>query len=206
MTSEPVPEHRLTTTTRRLEAVGAFLLAQPSRLLAVAAGLDDQRQVYESSIRGPSMRPAIEAGARLRVRLQTGENCKPGDIAYFLTPHGYMVHRVVFCGRKYYANGYLLTCGDNHLAPDPPVPHDQVLGTVFACTGAEGWRDTPAQYQGPLHRRAVRLVARLLALAAFGFGVRSATLVAKLLMLGERLCRATLSQFSGRQHARMHRR
>jgi hypothetical protein len=152
---------------RRLRAVSAFLLERPPLLLPVASLFREREPIFESAIRGPSMEPTLPSHARLRVRTLGREPCRPGDIAYFLVGDGYMVHRVVYLADRGPARGYLLTCGDNRLAPDPPLRSDRVLGTVIAVEMANGWR------------RALTLVAMIAALwgSAAGAGRLAALLL-----------------------------
>ena len=140
---------------RRIHAASSLLLDRAPLLLPVASHLRGQ-SVFESTIHGSSMAPAIPAGARLQVRLIGPEPCHAGDVVFFLADGGYMVHRVVYLARRGPAVDYLLTRGDRRLAPDPPVRCDRILGTVTAVLGAGGWCPPGASTGGGFCKGAIR--------------------------------------------------
>jgi hypothetical protein len=156
-------------TTRRLDALNAFLLHHPPRLLPLATDLRERQSLFESTIHGSSMAPAIPAGARLRVRLLGHqERCRRGDVVFYLADDGYMVHRVVCATRG--GSDYILACGDARLAPDRPVRIDRVLGVVVAVKAGDDWVPPgPPIVVGPSYKRALRaitLVAMIVTLRA----------------------------------------
>lgn len=126
--------------TRRLHAVSAFLRTRSALLLPLAAHFRASQAVFESTIHGSSMTPAIPTGARFRVQLRDQQFCGLGDVVFYQTSTGYMVHRVVYRTRRGPSQAYVLTCGDNCLAPDPPVPHESILGIVSAVELAGTWQ------------------------------------------------------------------
>jgi hypothetical protein len=168
----------------RRSALASFLLHQPRLLLPVAAGVRERATDFESAIHGSSMAPAIPAGARLRVCLLTqGQACHPGDVVFYLTGDRYMVHRVAYRQGRGRAGGYLLTWGDGRLAPDPPVPSDQVLGLVTAVVTPEGERPPgPAVVPGPSYKRAIRAITLAVAIAALRINPWVAARVAGVLL------------------------
>jgi hypothetical protein len=126
--------------TGRIRRLSALLLDRESRLLALAARLDDGTVVFESSIRGSSMSPAIPALARLRVRLLERRACQRGDVLFYLSETGFVAHRLVHLPRLGATGGMLLTCGDNCLVPDAPIRRERVLGTVVEVYEDGEWR------------------------------------------------------------------
>lgn len=97
--------------------------------------------------------------ARLRVRLLSEQSCQPGDIVFYLSDAGFVVHRVAHLPCRGAAAGYLLTLGDNCLVPDPPVRKDRILGTVIAVQTASGWRPPGPQVGRSVYHRLVRAAA-----------------------------------------------
>ena len=128
--------------TQRVSALSDFLLKRPPLLLQVAPQLG-RGVVFESAIRGSSMWPAIASLARLRVQILAGRPCRIGDIVYCLADDSYVVHRVDFVLRPGRSRSVVLTCGDNCLAPDPPLPLDCILGTVISVQTETGWCTPP---------------------------------------------------------------
>jgi hypothetical protein len=178
-------------TSRRLRAVSRFLLDHPPLLVPLASDYRERQPVVESAIHGSSMAPAIPPGARLRIRLRGEQPCRAGDVAYYWADDGYTVHRVVHRAGRGSRRNYLLTCGDNRLAPDPPVASDQVLGTVIAVEGHAGWHPPgPAIVAGPRYRRAVRAVTIGATVAALWCSAAAARRLALILLALEAYGRA----------------
>ena len=156
--------------------------------------------LFESTIRGNSMAPAIPAGSRLRVRALAGPICKPGDIAYYLSPSGFLVHRIVHQPRRRAAQAHLLTLGDNCLIPDPPVRMDRILGVVVAFhTGGEWQQPGPLVTRSVFHRLA-RCTACCILIAASWFGVSTARRFEMALRKFESKCRAPVGSLLRRLH------
>jgi hypothetical protein len=164
------------------------------RLLPLAAMLGDGQDVFESAIRGSSMAPAVPPRARLRVRLQSGQPCAPGDVVFYQADDGYMVHRVVYVAGRSGDGRYLLTCGDNRLAPDPPVRPDQVLGTVIAVQGASGWRPPGPPRIPRRGKRVVRAITVRAMIVVLGLSLSAAGRLARALLPLEMASRAALAR------------
>ena len=81
---------------------------------------------------------------RLQVRRSGARDGRVGDVVYYRTDQGYVVHRIVQAVRCRSGQPYLLTCGDRRLAPDPPIRGDQILGTVINAQTPQGWRAVQA--------------------------------------------------------------
>jgi hypothetical protein len=145
---------------QRLRAVSSYLVSHPPTLLPLASQLRGLDPLFESSIRGSSMEPAIPSRSRLRVRVRGTEPSQVGDVVYYLADDGgYVVHRVVHRARNA-AAGYLLTRGDNCLAPDPPLLPSRVLGTVVEVQTSDGWRPPePACAGSPGYTRLLRAMS-----------------------------------------------
>jgi hypothetical protein len=143
---------------RTAEALSALLVDHAELLLPLASRLGEGQPDFESAVRGNSMAPAIPAGARIRVRPGEGSACRIGDVVFYLSDGGYVVHRVVYRPGPPADGDYLLTEGDARFAPDPPVPCRQVLGTVVAVQGNGQWAPVGRPVPGPWHRRVVRAV------------------------------------------------
>jgi hypothetical protein len=140
------------------EALSAFLVDHAGLLLSLVSHLGQELREFESAVRGSSMAPAIPAGSRIRVRPGEGSSCRIGDVVFYLSDGGYVVHRVVYRPGTSADGDYLLTEGDARFAPDPPVPCRQVLGTVVAVQGHGQWAPVGLPVPGPWHRRFVRAV------------------------------------------------
>ena len=67
----------------------------------------------------------------------------PGNIVAFAGDGGWIIHRVVHCGRRGKAAGYLLTRGDNRTLPDGPVARERVAGLVTAMCVDKEWVPPP---------------------------------------------------------------
>ena len=143
---------------QRIEVLGSLMLDRDLVLLALASRLAGLDGVFESEVRGNSMMPAIPGGARLRVRLISGQYCDAGDIVFFLSEQGFMVHRIAWPSRRGLASSLTLTYGDNCLVPDVPIRTDQIMGQIIAFRVADGWREA-----GPPNVRsfAARLIRRM---------------------------------------------
>lgn len=179
---------------RRVRAVSSLLQGRDPLLLALASHLGGRESVFESAIRGSSMSPAIPGGARLRVRLLAEQPCQCGDVVYYLSNDGFMVHRVVYQARRGSAAGYLLTFGDNCLVPDPPVRKDQILGTVIAVRTASDWRPPGPSVNRSVWHRLARAAASGAAIVALRFSVSAARRLSIILKWLESALRAPVGR------------
>jgi len=167
----------------------------------LASEFRDRQPIIESAIHGSSMAPAVPPGARLRVRLLGQQPCEPGDVAYYWSNDGYTVHRVVYRARRDKDRDYLLTCGDNRLAPDPPVPSDRLLGTVIAVETPDGWRPPgPAIVAGPFYRRAIHRLTVATMIAVLWVSPAAAARLGIILLTLEAYGRARVARFRQRLH------
>jgi hypothetical protein len=194
--AEPVPQGMPAPTddelaARRRRAVSGLLLERPPLLLPLADRFRDHPTVVESAIHGSSMAPTIRPRSRLRVQLAGQQPCATGDIVYYLADDGYMVHRVVYRPHAAAAAGYLLTQGDNCIAPDPPVPTDRVLGTVVAVHTARGWQPPGPPCAGRRLKRLLRGGMQAATIFAFERDVRAARGFAIAFREAERVARLT---------------
>jgi len=102
--------------------------------------------------RGASMLPAIWPGDELEILGVPPENLRPGDIAVCLVGGQIRIHRV-----RQVLDESLVTQGDNHAQPDPPIAFAEVYGRVQRVR-RRGAAPLRAERQG----LAVRIVRRLL--------------------------------------------
>lgn len=165
---------------RPLDAACFFLRGNPSLLLPMAANFGELRPVIESAIRGGSMEPAIPRGARLRLRLLCGQPCFTGDVIFYLAGDSYMVHRVLHRVRRF-DEEYLLTCGDDCMTPDPPVPLSQVLGTVVAVQKNRSWSPPGMVMIRRFSKRAIRRMTLAAVSGTLKFSVSAARRLAVVL-------------------------
>lgn len=186
--------------TRQVRAVSSFLLDHDPLLLALASHLGGSDVVFESAIRGSSMSPAIPSRARLRVRLLADQPCQRGDVVYYLSNDGFVVHRIVHQARRGPAAGYLLTFGDNCLVPDPPVRKDRILGTVIAVQTAGGWRPPGPQVNRSVFHRLARAAASGALIVALRFSVTAARRLEIILKRLELAGRTRVGRFLRRLH------
>jgi len=152
----------------RVRALSEFLLDREPLLAVLAARLGACDAVFESAIRGSSMSPAIPGRARLRVRLLDRRSCERGDILFYLSEKGFMVHRVVHLPRRGPAADMLLTRGDNCLMPDAPVSRNRVLGTVIEVYDRGTWRSPGLPGRTTVYHR----IAQALSLSAMVVAMR----------------------------------
>jgi len=138
------------------------LLNDESSLLQLSSHLRGDNAVFESSIRGSSMEPSIPGLARVRVQLSADKSYCRGDIVYFQTSDGYMIHRVAWLVNRGQAAGFLFTLGDNCLLPDLPVPKQQVLGIVIGVEINKTWSLPVTPVRVPI----IQLLIRTLSLMA----------------------------------------
>jgi hypothetical protein len=164
------------------EALSALLVDRAELLLPLASHLGQGQADFESTVRGSSMAPAIPAGARIRVRPGEVSSCRIGDVVFYLSDGGYVVHRVVYRPPPSSDGDYLLTEGDARFAPDPPVPCRQVLGTVVAVQGNGQWAPVGRPVHGPWHRRVVRVVTLPLMILATQVSLVGAQRLARALL------------------------
>jgi hypothetical protein len=188
------PGEPATRAAARSNAASALLLKHRPLLLSVASDFRDRQPVFESAIRGSSMAPTIPPHARLQLRVVGHPHCRAGDVVYYLADDGYVVHRVVYRARRGAGRGYLLTCGDNRLAPDPPVPIDRVLGVVLSVQTADGWRPPGPPNIRRFSKRVIRAVSLAAAVAALRLSPAAARRLARLLLELEDLGRAGLGR------------
>lgn len=179
---------------RRIGAVSSFLLDREPLLPALAAHLGGREEVFESAIRGSSMSPAIPSLARLRVRLLADRRCRPGDIVYFLSNDGFMVHRVIRQLRDSSTASHLLTFGDNCLSPDPPVRMDRILGIVVAVRIAGDWRPPGPPINASVIHRAIRAASATAVIVAFRFSAAAARRLVAALTALESVGRAPIGR------------
>ena len=120
-------------------------------------------------VKGDCMSPLVADGARVQVSGPAAIYW-PGDVVVLLIAgRGLTIHRIIGsyrrAGRRHY-----LTQADSAERPDPPVPHELILGRV------RGGECAPALVQIPLsHRlragaRFLRVVLRVLARRPSGWG------------------------------------
>ena len=102
--------------------------------------------------RGASMLPAIWPGDELEILGVPPENLRPGDIAVCLVGGQIRIHRV-----RQVLDESLVTQGENHAQPDPPIAFAEVYGRVQRVR-RRGAAPLRAERQG----LAVRIVRRLL--------------------------------------------
>lgn len=184
----------------RIHAVSSFLLDRDPLVLELASRLGGRDQVCESAIRGSSMSPAIPGRARLRVRLLAKQSCQAGDVVFYLSDEGFMVHRLVYQPRRCSAASYVLTFGDNCLAPDPPVKKDRIMGTVIAVQTATGWRPPGPPRSASVYHRLIRVVAYGVMVVTFWFSTSAARRLAILLAALESMGRAPAGRLLRRLH------
>jgi signal peptidase I len=141
-----------------MKLVDEQLLTAASLLLdnqTLLPGLSKQfsEASFESSIRGCSMEPAIPGLAQVKVRMLHGDDAQLGDVVYFKSQEGFMIHRVASKVKKGFASNLLITIGDNCLLPDSPVITSQIVGVVFAVKINGQWQPVqPLVYQSFIFR------------------------------------------------------
>jgi hypothetical protein len=145
-----------------LSAVGSFLYADATRLLAVVAQLRRTHALVEMRLGGASMVPTIDPDTRIQVRL-TDREVRPGDVIVFMSGDRWVVHRVLYRPRRGRARAYLLSKGDAVRLPDPPVRREQVVGVVTAIWQASSWHALPAPVRRPPLARATALASMVAA-------------------------------------------
>ncbi|MGH8702717.1 MAG: hypothetical protein ACREVR_16315, partial [Burkholderiales bacterium] len=119
---------------------------------------------------------------------------EPGDIVYFLSDAGFMVHRVVYRKHRNPADGWLLTLGDNCFAPDAPVSAERVLGTVVAARAGNDWRIPPPPEKRPAVHRFFRAAAVAAMICALWISVPLAYRLATALRALERIGRSPVGR------------
>ncbi len=97
------------------------ILAEKS--LARSVILDSGRLRFRAS--GSSMLPVIRPGDILVVHRRELHEVRQGEIAFFFCYDRMAVHRVVLK-----SPALLITQGDTHFSPDPPVTAENLLGVV----------------------------------------------------------------------------
>jgi hypothetical protein len=113
-------------------------LVEPSRIAGGVVELDgatlqaiantwkrDQR-TFQVTFGGVSMLPTINPGQEVRL-LCTSVLPTPGTVVAFIHRNQIAVHRLLASSRD---GQWLITRGDAHVLPDPPVPASAVVGIV----------------------------------------------------------------------------
>jgi len=127
--------------------------------LELARELIDKGEEVPLKASGLSMGRTIRSGEWVIVRKAEPDQIRCGDIVIYQRRHVFVAHRVI---RKLSHRGesHLLTKGDAHLAPDPPIATSEVIARVVGV----GDRDHPRR----LDRPAARLVAGLWSCMSLG--------------------------------------
>lgn len=94
------------------------------------AGLEVQMRAT-----GQSMQPAIDDGARIRIRAIDPAEVRPGDVILYRKGRGVIAHRVVALIRRHRKLVGFTTRGDASSTCDAPVSTGQVLGKVVTVEG-----------------------------------------------------------------------
>jgi hypothetical protein len=179
-------------------AMASVLLQRKLALPALASRLDGEEVVFV--LRGGSMLPSIPSDARFRIRLGRGLGAT-GSIVLFATDSDLTVHRVAYRPARGRGASYLLTLGDNCLAPDPPVLQERIVGTVIAVEVAGRWQAPgPTPVRSVCHRL-VRAISLATAGAALWLSPDAAGGLARALMQLERGLRAPVGRALRRLHA-----
>lgn len=180
---------------RHRRGLGKYLLDHPALLLPLARHFSDSQPRFESSIRGPSMLPAIPPNTRLQVLTLGRGRCASGDVAYFWTDGQYMVHRIVSRARHWSGQTILLTCGDNRLMVDAPVEDQYVLGTVVATMSKHGWQAIAPMAPTSVSRRYLRTLSLFLMIMLTFFSTTAARHVAAWMLAMEVFARNHVRRF-----------
>lgn len=189
-----------TPATQRIYAARDFLRDHVSLLPTLVPGIGGSDAAFESAIRGSSMSPAIPGGAKLRVQLRSGHTYQRGDIVYYLSNNGYVVHRIIHVLRRGPAAGHMLTLGDNRLIPDPPIGKDQILGSVIAVQTTGAWHPPGPQTNRSIYHRLARTMASGTLIIALRFGVSAACRIAIILTWIESVTRRPVGHILRRLH------
>ena len=86
---------------------------------------------------GLSMGTTIRDGDSVLVRNVSPDKIHPGDIVIWRDDNGFTAHRVLY-KRAHGERFQFLTKGDGHLAADPPIWGDQIIGQVTEIRGRHG--------------------------------------------------------------------
>jgi hypothetical protein len=135
----------------RLHAMGSFFAGSVERTLSVAAGLQQDSRVLESTVQGPSMGAALPDGSSIRIQLGPATVCQPGEIVACLIGTKLVTHRLVYDGTR--RAGVFITRGDDEILPDPPIDLRRVVGRVVAVESRGLWLPPPAPVRAPVARR-----------------------------------------------------
>ena len=146
------------------QAVGALLLADPTRITALVSSLRAPGRSIESTVEGMSMGRSLPPGSRIRIQLIDRERYDAGCVIAFLAGKRVVVHRVMYRGIGAAAS-HVLTRGDAPLVPDPPVPHSQILGLVTGVWKDGHWMNLP---DAPQRSLKARIASSFLLLVAKG--------------------------------------
>lgn len=118
--------------------------------------------------RGASMLPAIWPGDELEIVAARPEELRPGDIAFCLVGGQIRIHRV-----RQVLDESLVTQGDNHARPDPPIAFAEVYGRVGRIR-RRGAAPLRFERQGLAARTGRRLLAHSDTLRALALRLRRA--------------------------------
>lgn len=150
-----------------------------SELKAVAALWKKAGRELIARFDGSSMQPTIAPGTELVVRCT--DHFPVGDVVVYVFLDQVVVHRLIARRR-----GWLLTRGDAHTIPDPPITDPEVLiGTVTGIRRAHGFEAVPP---GP--RSIARAAAVILTSIGGMIGVIGVRAVLRLLRIGSSLRRS----------------
>jgi len=92
-------------------------------------------------VTGTSMLPAIPPGTDVLIRRTSPDDVVPGDVVLLRAYGGVRLHRLaskIGAG----SSSVLITRGDNHTEPDPPVRGTELLGVLerIERRGGKWWR------------------------------------------------------------------
>jgi hypothetical protein len=181
------------------DAVGALLEGDPARIASLASGLRGPNRVLESTVVGMSMGRGLGPGSRIRIELSDRARYDVGEVVAFLSGPQVIVHRVVHRGRAGAAAGHVLTRGDAVLVPDPPLPHDRILGPVVAVRSEEGWTQPAGARRRSIAAGTLSRLALWAAMGALYLSPRAAGMVSSLLHRAERILRSVVARAERRK-------
>ena len=180
-------------------AVGRLLTVDPSRTIAVARTLSGPDRTVESTVSGTSMGSGLPPGSRIRIALARRDRFEAGEVVAYVVGSQLVVHRVVHRGRALAARGYLITCGDATLVPDPPVDQGHVLGSVTGVWRGGAWAPLAAPAARTLHARMARGLCASLAVGGLYVSPRATARALRALFRAARAVQASRARRARRR-------
>jgi len=162
----------------------------------LASMLRKAETVFESTIAGSSMEPAIPDGAKIRIQPRATHDYRVGNIVACATGNALFAHRIVYCGKSPRTRAYVITKGDGWVLCDSPTPRIAILGEVMAYCQDGVWLQPDKHAAAVAANRVIGAASLWLIRSALFIHLEFARRVAGICLLSGGLCKRWAARWS----------